>query len=88
MIDQLPVLLVAFLGSGSVAAFFGYLNSRKTTKIDYSESVAKTLTEFNDLLKKEVGELREENSVLRRKVRNLEDRIATIERDGRSSHDS
>jgi len=80
MIDQLPLLLVAFLGSGTVAAFFGYLNSRKTSKIDYSESVAKTLTEFNDLLKREISEVRDENTTLRKRVRELEDRMATIER--------
>lgn len=75
------LLLTAFLSSGAVAAFFGYLQSRRTSKIDYSESVTKTLSEFNDLLKKEVTDLRTENAGLRKRVRELEDRMAVLERE-------
>lgn len=85
MNDWSTLLLTAFLSSGSVAAIFGYLASRRSSKIDYSESVAKTLSEFNDLLKKEITEVRGENVVLRKRVRELEDRVASLERDGRSN---
>lgn len=83
MNDQLQLLLVAFLGSGSVTAIFQYIRDRKKPKIEYSESVTRTLTEFNTLLENKVKNLQEENDGLRIRVRTLEDRVATLEREGR-----
>lgn len=65
MIQTIGIVLGALMGGGIVKAVFDYLTSRKTTKIDYSESVAQTLAELNDRLKTEAKELRGESKELR-----------------------
>lgn len=53
-------IIVAILGSGIVGAFLSFITARRTNRTAYMESVAETLSEFNDRLKKEIKEVRDE----------------------------
>lgn len=53
-------IVLAILGSGIVGSFLSFIAARRTNKTAYMESVAETLSEFNDRLKKELNEVREE----------------------------
>lgn len=90
MNNAIAVLLSGVLGGGSIGAVLTYLTKRKTTQIDYTDSVAKTLTELNSLLKtdnkslrQELKEVRDENLELWKRVRSLEARVAGLEKETR-----
>lgn len=57
---NLQVVIVAILSSGIVGAFLSYLTARRANRTTYMESVAETLSEFNDRLKDELKGVREE----------------------------
>ncbi len=87
-------ILTVILGGGAVKGFLDFLTARRGQRIDYSETVHKTLVEFNKSLSAEVKELRDDldkerekrikvEELLheeRRKTRELESRIARLER--------
>jgi septal ring factor EnvC (AmiA/AmiB activator) len=54
------LILVAVLSGGLVSAVLGYFTAKRANKTTYMESVADTLSEFNDRLKSELREVREE----------------------------
>lgn len=74
-IQTLGIVLGALLGGGIVKAVLDYVTARKTTRIDYSESVAKTLAELNDRLKLDLKEVRAELAVERSQRRTLEEQL-------------
>lgn len=88
-------ILTVILGGGAVKGFLDFLTARRGQRIDYSETVHKTLVEFNQQLSDDVKELREQLDAERekrikveellheerRKSRELEARIARLERD-------
>jgi cell division protein FtsB len=74
-------VLTLVLGGGAIKGVLDYLAVRQQIKVDYGQAVTKTLADFNDRLKTEVHDLREENAQLRRTVRELENRVASLERD-------
>ena len=88
-------ILTVILGGGAVKGFLDFLTARRGQRIDYSETVHKTLVEFNQALTDDVKELREEldrererrirveNELAeeRRKTRELEARVSRLERE-------
>lgn len=86
-------ILLAILGGTFIGSVLTFLNTRRANRTAYMESVADTLSEWNDKLKKEVHDLREEAKELRAESnqlrielekeqmlrRRLEARIAVIE---------
>lgn len=88
-------ILTVILGGGAVKGFLDFLTARRAQRIDYSATVQKTLSEFNQQLSDDVKELREEldkererrikveNELAeeRRKTRELEARVSRLERE-------
>jgi len=74
-IKTIGIVLGALMGGGIVKAVLDYFTAKKSTKIDYSESVAKTLSELNDRLKSELKDVRAELIIERQQRRVLEEQF-------------
>lgn len=79
LITVIGGVLTAVLGGGVVKGFLDYLTARRKDKIDYGDSVVKSLYELNENLKDDIKQLRKELEEERKKTKALENRVSSLE---------
>lgn len=76
MVQLIGIVVAGLLGGGIVKALVDYVRNRHTGRMEERQFDLTTLKELNDLLRKDLNEVRQELDEERTRRRTLEDELA------------